>query len=71
MVLHSAAKEKQNATTQNGKWHPGQSRGADLDRHVVTHCWAWEKGVKEEELIEHIKFSIKVFMETRRTLADN
>lgn len=30
-----------------------------------------KKGVKEEELIEHIKFSIKVFMETRRTLADN
>lgn len=46
MVLHSAAKEKQNATTQNGKWHPGQSRGADLDRHVVTHCWAWKKGHK-------------------------
>lgn len=31
------------------EWHPGKSRGADLDRHVVIQCRARENGIREGE----------------------
>ena len=69
MLLYSVVKVK---TKQNCRWHPVKRRGADLDRHAVIHCWAWENGHKGggPDIIPRIQYEgipmPRMFVETKR-----